>query len=410
MTDKNDERRMIRSNRAAFLAAGFGLAAWAPMIPYVQERFALNEQELGLLLLCIGLGSLCAMPIAGWAAGRFGCRILVYISMLFVSLGLCAITLIHHLYVMGVVLVIFGMAAVMLDVVSNINAARVELITGRGIMSGLHGLYSVGGFLGSLGVTALLTLGVSLPAAGTTAAVLLFLVVVSGCRDLLDAKSGRTETEKEQGAADDGNARVRVLHPLVLLVGILCFIMFMTEGSMLDWSGIFLRTERGVPVEQAGLGYAAFAIAMTLFRLTGDKIVATLGRRRVLVSGTGCIAAGYVLAVTVPHPYMALLGFFLIGVGASNVVPQLISYTVTIEGTSINAAVTIVNAIGFTGILCGPALIGFLAHLLGLHNVFLLQACAVLCVGACCFVLLRRKKPSAPAAVKSASAADGKGK
>lgn len=389
MIDKITERRMIRSNRAAFLAAGFGLAAWAPMIPFVQERFALNQQELGLLLLCIGIGSLVAMPIAGFAASRFGCRILIYAATVLVALGLCAITLIDHLYVMAVVLIAFGMAAVILDVVSNINAARVEILSGRGIMSGLHGLYSIGGFLGSLGVTALLTLGVSLQAAGLTAAVLLFLIVVSSCRYLLDRSSGTTEREKKQQEEQGSGGRLRVLHPLVLLIGILCFIMFMTEGSMLDWSGIFLRTERGVPVEQAGIGYAAFAIAMTLFRLTGDKIVATLGRRRVIVTGTGFIAMGYLLAVMVPHPYTALLGFFFIGIGASNVVPQLISYTVTIKDVSINAAVTVVNAIGFTGILCGPAVIGFLAHHMGLHNVFLLQAAAVILVGVICFVLLR---------------------
>lgn len=389
MIDKITERRMIRSNRAAFLAAGFGLAAWAPMIPFVQERFALNQQELGLLLLCIGIGSLVAMPIAGFAASRFGCRILIYAATVLVALGLCAITLIDHLYVMAVVLIAFGMAAVILDVVSNINAARVEILSGRGIMSGLHGLYSIGGFLGSLGVTALLTLGVSLQTAGLTAAVLLFLIVVSSCRYLLDRSSGTTEREKKQQEEQGSGGRLRVLHPLVLLIGILCFIMFMTEGSMLDWSGIFLRTERGVPVEQAGIGYAAFAIAMTLFRLTGDKIVATLGRRRVIVTGTGFIAMGYLLAVMVPHPYTALLGFFFIGIGASNVVPQLISYTVTIKDVSINAAVTVVNAIGFTGILCGPAVIGFLAHHMGLHNVFLLQAAAVILVGVICFVLLR---------------------
>lgn len=389
MIDKITERRMIRSNRAAFLAAGFGLAAWAPMIPFVQERFALNQQELGLLLLCIGIGSLVAMPIAGFAASRFGCRILIYAATVLVALGLCAITLIDHLYVMAVVLIAFGMAAVILDVVSNINAARVEILSGRGIMSGLHGLYSIGGFLGSLGVTALLTLGVSLQAAGLTAAVLLFLIVVSSCRYLLDRSSGTTEREKKQQEEQGSGGRLRVLHPLVLLIGILCFIMFMTEGSMLDWSGIFLRTERGVQVEQAGIGYAAFAIAMTLFRLTGDKIVATLGRRRVIVTGTGFIAMGYLLAVMVPHPYTALLGFFFIGIGASNVVPQLISYTVTIKDVSINAAVTVVNAIGFTGILCGPAVIGFLAHHMGLHNVFLLQAAAVILVGVICFVLLR---------------------
>ncbi len=392
MTDIITEKRMIRSNRAAFLAAGFGIAAWAPMIPYVQERFALNQQELGVLLLCIGIGSLVAMPLAGFAASKLGCRALIYCATVLVALGLCAIPLIDQLYVLAAVLIAFGMSAVILDVVSNINAARVEIISGRGIMSGLHGLYSIGGFLGSLGVTALLTLGLSLPAAGLTAAVLLLLIVCSSCRFLLDRSSGLTGSEKQQQEQQSGG-RARVLHPLVILVGILCFIMFMTEGSMLDWSGIFLRTERGVPVEQAGIGYAAFAIAMTIFRLTGDKIVATLGRRRVIVTGTGFIALGYLLAVMVPHPYTALMGFFLIGVGASNVVPQLISYTVTIENVSINAAVTVVNAIGFTGILCGPAVIGFLAHQLGgLHNVFLLQASAVILTGAICFVLLRGRK------------------
>lgn len=384
--DKLKERQLMFANRASFLVAGCGVATWAPMIPFVQERFALNEQELGLLLLCIGIGSICSMPLSGFLASRLGCRTLVYAGALLLSLCIAAITVVQQLFLMAVVLFVFGIGAVLLDVTSNINAARVELMIGRSIMSGLHGLYSVGGFIGSIVVTFVLSAGFSLQATGTLAALIFALVAFSCCRHLLSKEDTAAQSQDQTQTE-----RVRVWHPLVLLIGVLCFIMFMAEGSMLDWSGVFLRNERAVPLEQAGYGYAAFAIAMTVFRLTGDKIVTHLGRRRTLCFGTLLIFSGFSLCVMVPHALVSLVGFFLIGMGASNVVPQLISFTVTIKDVSINAAVTMVNAIGFTGVLCGPALIGFCAHAIGLQVTFLLIACLVLIVGAVCFFLLKRR-------------------
>lgn len=149
---------------------------------------------------------------------------------------------------------------------------------------------------------------------------------------------------------------------------------------MLDWSGVFLTTERGFSLEHAGFGYAAFAIMMTICRLTGDKVVTKFGRRRVLMFSTLFIIAGYIIAVIVPHYIAAFIGFALIGVGASNVVPQLVSVTARIKEVPPHISVAIVNAIGFSGVLVGPALIGFLAHAITLSNTYLCQAGGVFLV------------------------------
>ena len=158
---------------------------------------------------------------------------------------------------------------------------------------------------------------------------------------------------------------------------------------MLDWSGVFLRLERGLSLEHVGYGFATFSIFMTIFRLTGDKIVATLGRGRVIVVGTLLIVSGFVLAVVIPHYLAAFAGFALIGIGASNVVPQLVSITARIKEVPPHISVTIVNAIGFSGILIGPAFIGFLANAITLPYTYLVQALGVMFVTIMTIILMK---------------------
>lgn len=407
-------KQLINSNRFSFLAAGFAVAAWAPMIPLIKDRYALNEHDLGLLLLCVGIGSMISMPTSGYFSSRFGCRLPVVVGGFVLGLILTIIAFINNLYLTGFLLVLFGIAAVTLDVVSNINAAIVEAISKRDIMSGLHGLYSVGGFIGSLTVTSILSLQFSIEVAAIYSLVVLWACMIFGCRHLITDVHAHEEQEQSQEPKQD-QARGSNLeadtpaayctaqnttgktsslkyytHPVVLLIGIMCFIMFMTEGSVLDWSGVYLNQERGVPLEYAGYGYAAFAVMMTICRLLGDKIVATFGRRRILILGTLSIVAGYCLAVFTSHAVGALLGFALIGVGASNVVPQLVSVTARIKEVPIHISVTIVNTIGFTGMLCGPAFIGFLAQAISLPYTYLCQAAGVLVVTLMVFVLFKK--------------------
>lgn len=423
MTSDAQARKLIFSNRLSFLAAGFSIAAWAPMIPYVKDRFNLDEHSLGLLLLCVGIGSFVAMPLNGYFTSKFGCRGPIYLAAIAAAACIGAIPFTYNLYVMAFILFVMGIAAITIDVVSNVNAALVEEVTERNIMSGLHGLYSVGGLLGSLSVTFLLSIKFDLTLVGCMAAIFIILLVVAGCKHLITnvhiGKSAEQATSSEQEAGSklangEQNASGQrenceqelshgqqsstlnyYTHPTVLLIGIMCLIMFMTEASMLDWSGVFLHSQRGLALEHAGYGYAAFAVMMTICRLTGDKVVSKFGRGKVIIIGTMFIMAGFIVAVVIPHYSAAFLGFALIGVGASNVVPQLVSITARIKEVPTHISVTIVNTIGFTGILIGPALIGFLAHAITLPYTYLCQALSVLFVTVMSVILIKLSKDKA---------------
>jgi MFS family permease len=151
-----------------------------------------------------------------------------------------------------------------------------------------------------------------------------------------------------------------------VLLGALCLVLFLAEGAMLDWSAVLLRSERGVALSDAGLGYAAFSIAMAAGRLLGDRITAALGPVRIVRYGSVVAAAGFALAGALPWAASSLVGFVLVGVGASNIVPVLFSAAGRIRGTAPGVAIATVTTFGYTGLLAGPALIGAVAHALGL--------------------------------------------
>ncbi len=122
---------------------------------------------------------------------------------------------------------------------------------------------------------------------------------------------------------------------------------------------------------------------MTAGRLSGDRIVRALGGRMVLLCGGSCAAAGVVLAVLASSWPLALAGFVLVGLGASNIVPVLFSAVGRQHATPANLAVAAVTTLGYSGILAGPAAIGFIAHAAGLPAAFLGVAALLLVIAAC---------------------------
>ncbi len=168
----------------------------------------------------------------------------------------------------------------------------------------------------------------------------------------------------------------------VLLIGGLCFVVFLAEGAMLDWSAVVLTSLRGVDPSRAGLGYAAFGAAMAAGRLSGDRVVRTLGGRLILAVGGVCAASGLTVAALAPSWVAALLGFGMVGLGCSNVVPVLYSALGRQRAMPANLAVAAVTTLGFSGILTGPALIGFVAHATSLPVALLCVAALLLGVSA----------------------------
>lgn len=363
-------RRIQAATRLAFFIAGLAMAAWAPLVPLAQQRAGLDEAQLGLLLLCLGTGSLLAMPLSGLLVARHGCRAVLVGATLLIAAVLPALAIAAQPLALAGALFLFGVGMGALDCSVNLQAVMVERDSGRPMMSGFHGLWSVGGIAGAGGVSALLALGLSAPAAVGLVVALLLLA-------LAWARAGFLP----HGAPGSG-AAFALPRGIVLLIGGLCFIVFLAEGAMLDWSAVFLSDTHGVGAAQAGLGYTAFATMMTLGRLSGDRIVARLGPGRVIVIGALCAAGGLALSTWVPQWQGALAGYALVGLGCSNIVPVLYSAIGRQRRMPESLAVPAVTTLGYAGILIGPAAIGAVAASSSLRGAFIGLALLMLGVAA----------------------------
>ena len=368
-----------RSTRLIFLVSGIGMAAWAPMVPYAKARLALDDAQLGLLLLAFGGGSMASMPFVGWLSHRFGNRRVIVASGWLLCLALPVLALAPNVAVLSVALLYFGVTLGAVDVAMNAHAVEVERRDGRMLMSGFHGLFSVGGLAGAAGMSALLALGLPLPLAALAVSALL-AALVSYLRGGLLPDVAETA---------GGHAPFRMPHGVLLLLGLLCFVSFMAEGSMLDWSAVFLRDFRGFAPSAAGIGYACFSIAMALGRLTGDRLIQRVGPVWAVRAGAGLAATGFALAASVPWPGAALAGFVLIGLGASNIVPVMFSAAGHLPGASPAIAIAAVTTLGYAGLLSGPALIGFISRLASLPLALAVVAGLLLLVAASARIVRR---------------------
>ncbi|WP_431221631.1 MFS transporter [Serratia sp. L9] len=337
--------------RLAFFIAGLGMATWAPLVPFAKTRISIDDGSLGLLLLCIGVGSILAMPLTGLLTGKFGCRRVILLAGIALCIDLPLLVLMDSTLGMALALLLFGAAIGMVDVAMNIQAVVVERASGRAMMSGFHGFFSIGGIAGAGGVSALLWLGLGPLQATLIAVAMILLLLFIASKNLL----------RESGGNKEGPMFV-LPRGWVMFIGLLCFIMFLAEGSMLDWSALFLTSLRGMDHSQAGLGYALFSITMTLGRLNGDRVVNAMGRYQVLFLGSLCAAIGLALAIAINSVMASLIGFMLVGIGASNVVPILFSAAGNQQAMPANLAIASVTTVGYAGILAGPALIGFIAQ------------------------------------------------
>ena len=301
------------------------------------------------MLLCLGAGSIVAMPLAGFLCGRFGCRRVIVVAVVLICLALPMLAIAANLTLLIATLFLFGAAVGSVDCAINLQAVVVERASGRPMMSGFHGLFSAGGIAAAAGVSALLVLGAS-PLLATLCISAVILALLAIARPSL----------LSQAAAAQGSA-FAIPRGVVLSIGALCFVAFLTEGAALDWSAVFLTSVRGVPASYAGLGYAAFAGAMTIGRLTGDRIVRMLGARFIMVGGGVCAAAGLALATLLPAWEAAIAGFALVGAGCSNIVPVLYTAVGRQRAMPEHAAIPAVTTMGYAGVLIGPSAIGFVA-------------------------------------------------
>lgn len=356
----NNRRETRLATRMVFFVPGFILGAWSPLIPFVKQRTSLDDAGLGLLLLCLGIGSVVFMPLAGRLCTRFGAKKVI----LYGGAGLCvvfpALALFSHVPALSGSVFCLGAFLGLLEVAMNSHAVEVESASERPLMSGFHAQFSIGGFVGAGGMTFFLAVGLSPSAAALLTAGLALLILLLAGPNLLAFTQDM----------DDTPHRKRLPTGLVLLLAVLAAITFLIEGAVLDWSALLISEKGLVPISEGGIGFMAFSIAMMIGRLFGDRFVAAAGSRNTLFFGGVLTIAGITLVSVAPVIFVALLGFTAIGFGASNIVPVLFSLAGRQKAMPSGQAIAAVATAGYGGILLGPAAIGFVAEAIGLPLAF----------------------------------------
>lgn len=305
------------------------------------------------------------MPTSGWLVTRFGSRIVIACAALVLALALPLLLTLSSIGAMAVTLFIFGAGVGAIDVAMNAHGVQVQNLYETPIMSSLHGLFSVGGLVGSLGLGFLMKMGLNPIYAIVSISALMLIITLTQYKNLFSAEVERQVIARFSTTSDvpaGSSQRFSWLHGSVLFLGLMCFAIFLAEGAILDWSAIFLRDSKGMDPELAGAGYAAFSVAMATMRLIGDKIVTRFNGKTVVVGGSLLGAVGLLIAILSPWAYGALAGFVLVGLGAANIVPIFFSAAGKLPGISPTVSLSAITTIGYTGMLAGPALLGFIAQ------------------------------------------------
>ena len=372
--------REVHATRAFFFIGGFGTATWAPLVPLLRERLMVGDDVLGMLLLCIGVGSLLTMPLSGALAMRLGCRRVVMTASILFAAILLLVSCVDALSLAVPIVLIFGAVMGCIDVVVNIVAVLVEKGIGRRIMSGMHAFWSLGGFVGAglYGVWVGLLGLTPFQSTAIAAGLILLLTAVFG-RHLIPYGGG-------------GGALLALPRGIIVFVGMTAFIAFLSEGAVMDWGGVYLTTVRGLDLALAGTGYSVFSAAMLTMRFLGDRVVQRIGALLVAVGGALLAFGGILLVMFAPVDALLYAGFFAIGIGSANIVPVFFSLMGRQNVMPVSAAVSAVSTMGYLGILAGPAAIGFVSSLTTLQTAFAMLAALSILQAAIGFYVFKRIK------------------
>lgn len=375
------------STRAQFLNLGLVIGTWGVHIPSVKGRYALDERTLGLALLSMSVGSLLTLAIAGRVVGKLGARNTTVVA----GWGFClalALSLVLPAYLALLpLMVVFGASESVFDVAINAEGTTLEILSGRGVMSGFHGMFSLGAMGGAALTAGMLKAGVA-PAVqlGGVAAV----VAVS----IFAASRGMLETHPSSG---DAQANFAWPKGTLLLIGMLICFGMLAEGVMYNWSVLYVNQELRSPQERAALAYVAFAGATAAMRFAGDSVRARVSERTMLVAGPSIAAVAMLVVLVAATPWVAMVGFAVVGMGLATVVPILYNAATRVPGVSRAAAIASVSSIGYVGFMIGPPIIGAVAHATTLTIAMgtLVVASVILILGA------RRVPDAAPAASRA---------
>jgi MFS family permease len=342
-----------------FFVDGALYATWASRIPALAARAHAGDAALGLALLAPAVGALIAMPVVGRTLPGRSSRTFCQASVFALACAVVLPALATSVWLLGVSLLLVGVANASLDVSMNAHGVSVERQLGRPVLSSLHAAWSFGGFAGAGLGAACAGAGIG-PLAQLGAAGLAFGIAgLAACRGLLP--------EDEDADAGAPRLGVRRLPLRLALIGLACFCSFLAEGGAADWSAKLVRDDLGGSAALGAIAYATYSLAMGAGRLFADAVWKRWGTVRLLQRFSLLGSCGFAVGLAVGTAPVAIAGFAALGLGLSVAAPTLFRSAAAQPGMATGPALAAVSTIGYTGFLAGPPIVGGLAQLTSLR-------------------------------------------
>lgn len=378
--------------KIAFFLNGFMYANWVARLPRIQEIYAADNSTIGLVLLAMSVGAVGAMPFTGWLIIRNGSRKVSLYALFFYCAFVPFIPFMPGIIWLIILYMVMGISTGMLDVAMNAQAVMVEREYKKPIMTSFHAFFSIGMALGA-GASALFTsLRVDLSWHLMSIAMISLLAILWVRHNLIEDKPDIAD--KTEGPL------FRMPTKALMGVGIIAFCCMLGEGAISDWSANYMENIVHSPESLSPIALSAFATAMTLGRLLGDRGRALVGDKKLIVYGGLVSTAGLTLTLLVPEPYPSITGFFLVGLGLSAIVPITYSIAGNTKELSSGVALAMVTTVGYSGFLFGPPVIGFLADLINLRLALTVVAVLFVLMTLMGIFLKSRKTPDKPGNAK----------
>ncbi|WP_117215860.1 MFS transporter [Allorhizocola rhizosphaerae] len=345
-----------------FAVHGVVSGSFAARIPWIKEHLMLSDGQLGLALVMPALGSLTTMPFAGRLVTRFGGRATTRVLISLWSLALIIIPLAPNRWVLMFFLLLGGAAAGTSDMAMNAEAVAVEKAMRRSIMSGLHGMWSVGGLIGA---------GIGAGAAKLAIGAPANLAVVGAVVLVIGYAAGHRLFPAAPVSNEDGGPRFSFPRGPVLIIGLIGFCAIVAESASADWAAVYLIEILGAGEAVGALAFAAFAFSMAAGRLAGDFVVTRFGAVGTVRAAGLMGVVGGILVVTALSPLLATIGFGMIGIGVAVVVPLAFS-AAGHTGEHPTHAIAGVATVSYGAGLAAPGMIGGIAAVTSLQFSFAL--------------------------------------
>lgn len=340
-----------------FFCQGLAFASWASRIPDIKNTLQLSEAGLGTILLALPAGQLLTMPFSGRAVTRFGSKYVLRIAIIGYIISLTNIGLVQAPWQLALALFSFGICGNLCNISVNTQALHAERLYERPIMGSFHGIWSTAGFSGALTGALMMKLNLLPWYHFLIIAALIAFAVLYFQQFLLLTPTSRSAASFK---------RIKKPHGTLLLLGAIAFCCLSAEGCMFDWSGVYFKEVVEAKGFLVSLGYASFMIMMALGRFTGDRLAQRFGRKRMVQLSGLLIFGGMMIAVLFPFLISATIGFMIVGLGVSSIIPLMYSTAGKVKEVASGIAIATVSGVGFFGFLMGPPLIGYIAELSGL--------------------------------------------